>query len=220
MSVNDVENEIRKNPDIYASNSHGHPDAKRAGDDSKKKPSAVIKGGAKLKKKSEVRKLTDVFIAEDTSTVKSHIFNDVIVPNVKNLLFETIKTAAEMMLFGEVRRDKNRSGSKVSYRSYYDEKDRRKDSSSPRVRSGVDFEDIEFETRSDAQSVLDTMIDIVDSYGVISIGDMYDLAGITTTNYAIQKYGWKDIRDVKGARVARIPNGSYIIDLPKAEPIK
>lgn len=216
MSVNDVENEIRQNPEMYASNAHGHPDAKRAGDEPKKK-NAVIKGGAKLKKKSEVRKLTDVFIAEDTNTVKSHIFNDVIVPNVKNLLFETIKTAAEMMLFGEVRRDKNRSGSKVSYRSYYENNSGRRDSGAPRMRSGIDFEDIEFETRSDAQSVLDTMIDIVDQYGVISVGDMYDLAGITTTNYAIQKYGWKNIR---GSRVVRIPNGTYVIDLPKAEPIK
>ena len=45
-----------------------------------KKIEKVISGTAKSKKKSEVRKLTDVFISEDVDSVKSYILLDVLVP--------------------------------------------------------------------------------------------------------------------------------------------
>lgn len=55
-----------------------------------KKVEKIISGSAKAKKKSEVKKLTDVFISEDISNVKSYIWNDIIVPIVKKAISETV----------------------------------------------------------------------------------------------------------------------------------
>lgn len=77
-------------------------------------------------------------------------------------------------------------------------------------------DDIVFETRKEAESVLDTMTDIVKQYGVVSLADVYDIIGRTTITYAANKYGWKS---VDAGQVVRCRDG-YYIKLPKAEEIK
>lgn len=76
-------------------------------------------------------------------------------------------------------------------------------------------DDIVFETREDAEKVLDAMKDTVKKYGVVSLADMYDIVGKTTT-YVANKYGWKS---VDNAEVVRCRHG-YYIKLQKAEEIK
>lgn len=77
-------------------------------------------------------------------------------------------------------------------------------------------DDIIFETRKDAERVLDTMANTVKQYGVVSLADVYDIVGKTTTTYVANKYGWKSVDD---AKVVRCRDG-YYIKLPKAEEIK
>ena len=48
-------------------------------------------------------------------------------------------------------------------------------------------------------------------YGIASVADLYDLAGITCRSYTANKYGWTDIRS---AKVVRIRDG-YILQLPR-----
>lgn len=76
-------------------------------------------------------------------------------------------------------------------------------------------DDIVFETREDAEKVLDAMEDTVKKYGVVSLADVYDIVGKTTT-YVASKYGWKSVDD---AKVIHCLDG-YYIELPKAEEIK
>ena len=68
-----------------------------------------------------------------------------------------------------------------------------------------------FETRGDAESVLDSMNDIIATFHAVSVGDLYDLANVPNDNYAANKYGWTDI---EGCKAIRIPDG-YILKLPK-----
>lgn len=77
-------------------------------------------------------------------------------------------------------------------------------------------DDLIFETRKDAERALDAMADIVKQYGVVSLADVYDIVGRTTTTYAVNKYGWRSVDD---GRVVRCRVG-YYIKLPKAEEIK
>ena len=58
------------------------------------------------------------------------------------------------------------------------------------------------------------MQDVIDSYGVVTVADMYDMAQLTQP-YTSNKYGWMNIRN---AEVKRVSDG-YIIKLPKAMPI-
>ena len=89
---------------------------------SEKKVEAVITGAAKTRKKGEMQKFADVFIAEDANNVKSYILMEVIVPAVKKAISDIVTTGIDMILYGEAGRSKkNGTASKVSYRNYYDQ---------------------------------------------------------------------------------------------------
>ena len=63
-----------------------------------------------------------------------------------------------------------------------------------------------------AEDVRDSMADVIDASGSVSIQDMITLAGKSTTNYTLADWGWTDM---SRAMVRRNSNGSYYIDLPK-----
>lgn len=181
-----------------------------------KRVEKVISGTAKSKKKGDMQKFADVFISEDVNNVKSYILMDVLVPAIKKAISDIVTNGIDMILYGESSKTKsNAAGSKVSYRSYDKDYERKRNYSSSQSRSGFDYDDIIFETRGDAESVLDAMNDIISQYGVVSVGDLYDLANISTDNYACNKYGWTDIRGCKSIRV----RDGYVLKLPKALPL-
>ena len=177
-----------------------------------KKIEKVVTGAVKTKKKSEARKLADVFVAEDMSNVGSFILNDVVVPAIKKLIYDAGKNALEMSLFGGPRKgDRDSRGPQVSYRQYYDN-DRFDDR--PRARARLDFDDLTFANRGDAERVLDEMIGTVRRYGLVTVADMYEMAG-ERQPYTSNNYGWMSLR---GADVERCRDG-YYLRLPKAQPI-
>lgn len=201
----------------YTPNSNKYKKEQEEKKKEEKKLTSVVSAGAKTKKKSEMAKLSDIFISEDIHNVKSYVFLDVLVPAIKKAISDIVTNGIDMILYGESgRSDRKRSGaSKVSYGSYYRsdrDRDRRE---SVRARSGFDFDDIVFDNRGDAESVLTAMEDVIDQYGVVSVGDLYDLADVSTNNYAINKYGWTDLRS---AEVVRTRDG-YMIKLPRALPL-
>ena len=201
----------------YGPNSHKSKEAQKEGAaSSDKKVEKVISGSAKPKKKGEMQKFADVFISEDVGNVKSYILMDVLVPAIKKAISDIVTNGIDMILYGETGRTrKASSGTKVSYGKYYDrEPDRRRDRSIS-SRGGYDYDDIVFETSGDAEKVLDSMNDIISQYGVVSVGDLYDLADVSTNNYAVNKYGWTDI---SGCKPVRVRDG-YILKLPKALPL-
>ena len=55
------------------------------------------------------------------------------------------------------------------------------------------------------------LVSAINTYGIASVADLYDLAGITCRSYTANKYGWTDIRS---AKVVRIRDG-YILELPR-----
>lgn len=193
----------------YASNSHKSKE--------EKKIESVVSGQAKTKKKSDIQKLTDIFVSEDVSNVKSYILMDVLVPAVKKAISDIVTNGIDMILYGENGRSKkSTSASKVSYRSYYDrENDTRRDYRASAARNVFEYDDILFETRGDAESVLDAMNDIISQYGRVSVADLYDLANVQTSNYTANKYGWTDIF---GCRPSRVRDG-YILKLPRPIPL-
>ena len=77
----------------YKSNS----DKVRQEQQSEKKVEAVITGAAKTRKKGEMQKFADVFIAEDANNVKSYILMEVIVPAVKKAISDIVTTGIDMI---------------------------------------------------------------------------------------------------------------------------
>lgn len=183
-----------------------------------KKVEKVVQGKVKTRPKSGARKLTDVFISEDASNVKSYIFMDVLVPAVKKAISDIVRDGIDMILYGDSgRRKSSGSASYVSYRDYSrSDRDRFRDRDrESRTRSGYNHDDIILETRGEAEEVLTRMDEIIDEYGVVSVGDLYDLIG-KSCEYTDNKYGWTNIRNAEPIRV----RDGYMLKLPKALPIK
>ena len=107
--------------------------------------------------------------------MKSYIFSEVLLPAAKKLVSDIVTNGTNMLLYGEIKNKKGNS-SKVSYSRYYD--DRSRDYRLPVVRNNFDYDEIIFETRGDAEAVLDAMYDILNQYKVVSVAELYDLASL------------------------------------------
>lgn len=197
----------------YPNNSHSarkRSDAAAAGK-TEKKLNKVVTGAAKTKKKSEARRFLSIFALDDAENVKSSILSDVIVPGVKAAIADVIS----IVLFGDTGRIGSRKsgGSRIAYQKYYDDRrDDRREYGRPRAAVGFEYDDIIFETRGDADLVLDQLESAIAKYEVASVADLYDLAGVTCRNYTANRYGWSDIQS---AKVVRTSEG-YVIRLPRA----
>lgn len=193
----------------YKPNSHrSKAEAKAA--PAKKKVEKVVSGRVKKKKKNT---LADVFISEDAANVKSYVFMDVLVPAIKKAVTDIVTDGVHMIMYGNTGR-KGSSGSRTTYVSYrdYSSRDRRDDSRRSRM---YHYDEIIFESRGDADYVLDQMFEILESYDIVSVADLYDLAG-ESCEHTANRYGWTNLRN---AEVVRVRDG-YVIKLPKPGPIR
>lgn len=203
----------------YKPNSHRYKEANKETKEQERKVEKAVTGTATVRKKNEVSKLADVFISEDIKNVKSYVLMDVLVPTIKKAIVDIVTDGVNMIFFGGTGPRKSRpGGSKISYSNFYEQRDERRYSNAPAASSSsrFDYGDIEFETRGDADAVLDEMNNVIERYGFVTVADMYDIADITHP-YTSAKYGWTNIST---ATISRCMNGKYIIKLPKARPIE
>ena len=199
--------------EYYQPNSHKYKNEKGLAQNEKKKVEKAIQGTAKVKKSNELRKITDIFISEDIANVKSYIVMDVLIPTIKKAVSDIVKNGIDMILYGSVSPMRsNSTANRISYSKYYD--DNRNTVRDSRAKSGFRSDDIIFDNRGEAEIVLSKMDEIIDTYGIVTIADFYDLAGVTG-DYTTNNYGWTNIRN---AEVVRVRDG-YIIKMPKAMPI-
>ena len=71
-----------------------------------------------------------------------------------------------------------------------------------------------YETRADAEKVLNGMSEIIDEYGFVTVADLYDISGLPGAYYTDSKIGWKG--SIKESIIKRVRDG-YVIDLPRPE---
>lgn len=189
-----------------------------------KKIEKVVHGEVKTKKASASKKFADVILAEDVADAKSYIIWDVIVPIVKDGISVVFHSTIDA-IFGSSRgsyyNNRNQGNNRTNYTRYSYKDDRRE----PQRRYSEDrdrdkyrtygYDDIILDNRGEAELVLDNLNDIVDEYGLASVGDYYELVGISG-NFQDNKYGWTNLR---AATVERVMGGGYRIKLPKARPL-
>lgn len=201
----------------YQPNSHRSRELQTTEPAQEKKIEKVVNGKVKTRD-NKGRKFADIFISEDASNVKSYIFEDVLIPTVKKVISEIVSNSVDIILYGGSGKDGSgrRSENRVSYRSYYDDRrDDRRDTDRYNPRSRFEYEDIVFNTRGEAEAVRRQMIDVIDQYGLVTVADMYDMAGLTVP-YTGNSYGWTNIRSAEPVRV----HDGYILRLPKATPVE
>lgn len=175
-----------------------------------KKFEKVTTGKVATKEKNDIQKVASMFIAEDLKTVKDHILKDVAVPKLQDFFADLMIATINMIFRGDDRPRNNYSGSyaqpnRVSYNQYSG-----RNNNQARPAAAINYQDVIFSSRGDAEEVLSQMIDAISTYNCVSVADFYDLVGMTS-NYTDNKYGWYDMRSAYVQAV----NGGYIIRLPK-----
>lgn len=186
-----------------------------------KKVEKVITGKVTSKKRSLGRRFLDIFFKDGASPkeIQAYLLEDVIVPAVLDNITEVINSAVEMVFFGEARRRNKKPGSgsgnsaRVNYGGYFNSGDSRRDRPSRSIKEQSTreiLEDFIFDSRADAEQVLDDMRELLDRYQQVTVADYLDMLGKTSV-YTDNKFGWTDLSRVQVSRV----RGGYRIDLPR-----
>lgn len=182
---------------------------------SKERLKPVAQG--KMKKESRASLFFKSIIAEDIASVKTYVIKNVVVPSFKKLCDEMI-TQASHHLFGvyttppAVGGDRFGNPGYVSYGAV---------STAPWMPTPTQqqmnlatYGTVLYQTEDKAKEVLAQMDLVMEQYKVVSVLDLYDLSGLTSTPND-NKYGWTDIRS---AQVVYTPQG-WTIRLPKPIPL-
>lgn len=169
-------------------------------------------------RKMEEPVLYKIFGGETASTISSYILWDVLIPALKSTITDIINNTTEMIFYGSGKRSRHlqrdRGRSYVSYNSIYDRRGIRRDRDRSRPSNPHRFEDVIFETRSDAEEVLSTLVDMIEQYDLATVDEFYEACGLQG-EFTDNRYGWESLA---GASVIPI-RGGYILDLPKPKPI-
>lgn len=196
----------------YKPNSNRFKEQQKEAPTEKKKIEKVTTGKVKIKKKTGLQKMAGAMFAEDAEKVKSYILMDILLPTIADGITDVLKKSIDA-IFGRKSSGSGSRSSKISYRNYYDNPDSR--GTSTKARSVYDYDDIIFDSRGEAEEVLDRMDELVELYGNVSVAEFYDLAGISS-EYTSQKYGWTNIHT---AKIVRVSGDGYMIKLPRVMPL-
>jgi len=185
-----------------------------------KKVTKVTTGKVFKQKKSASGNFLKSFISDDIGGIGTYILHDVLIPTIKTMLTDVVQGGLERLLFGESRPQSNhrRTTPHVSYNRSSVNNGRvvRSTSGSSRVErhKQSSYDDLILTTRKEAEEVLYQLVYLCREYGQASIGDLYDLVGITG-NFTDNKHGWYDL----GSANIKPVRGGYMLNLPRTQPL-
>ena len=190
--------ELRK---TFPSNSETHKDSQRDAEKSDKKDIRQVTT-AKVRKKGLLKRFGKSIIEDGIETAKERAFNEIVVPGVKSLLFDTVTDILDSMLFGgtegghrssQRRSETRRRNDRTSYSDYYDRRSNNGHRAYENEGRSYEPDDVILNTRADAREVLEELDFIIRKYGQASVADLYDLVGITGV-WTDNQYGWTSLR--------------------------
>ena len=180
----------------------------------------IVTGEVTRKKEGMAGKFFHSFLSEDTPTVLQYVVMEVLLPAAKNTISDVVSQGIERMLFGDSR-PRARMGGRPGYTNYSGtgpaSPGRPADprpALSRQARANHEFDDIIIATRAEAEDVLERLRDLINSYQVATVADLYDLVGLTG-EFTDNKWGWTDLRSAS----IRVIRGGYLLDLPRTDPI-
>lgn len=218
-----VEEKIEQTSLGLSGNSFSERNKKEQNIVAKRIPTSKVVSGKAILKENKKRKFMDIFSLSDLSKVRDSVIFDVLIPAAKKMLVDMVENGIYTFIYGDSRRPTSPGSSiipatKIGYTNYARPIGPYSDSYNlqqmARIpRSVYSYDQVIFETRSDAMSVLDVLDNIAGEYNIVRVADLYDAAGITKFDYTANNFGWKE-SDISSAKIERVQEG-YIINLPK-----
>lgn len=199
--------------------------AKKTAPKENKRLEKVIEGGAKERPKTVGERFRAIFIRADLGDVAKYITTDVIIPAVRDMLYDTATESFRRTLYGEDRDTRKRRGGRgrgphVSYNEMSDPRRRRRESvmlpdQPPRHAPPTGAEKrMLLSSREDAERILDRMEESVDEYGAVSVANLFELAGmpVSAIDYS---WGWTELAYTE---IRQVREG-WLIDFPPTTPL-
>lgn len=188
--------------------------------------SGATQNAVEIREKTLAQKAADTFLSEDVGSVGTYVLKDVVVPAIKDIVFNSITQSLEMIIFGgrgngNVSRSRSKPYNSMYKGVSYSQNNRQSSNDTK------DIAEISFGSRRLAQEVLNEMQMVMESeYAEVTISDYVDivervlreagedLSGFKPSrNWAYDtRYGWSDLA---GVRPQLTRGGRYVLSLPK-----
>src|SRR3954451_2689442 len=191
-------------------------------DERRTKIEQVTSATAEQRKKGLGGRFKETFIGGSARDAGEYMMMEVIIPSVRDLMAEAVHSLTDRMIYGNQRPRRGTTTSSYSGLGHVDYQGMSRSNRPPTTRTlsqtsraRHDFGEIVIPNRQEAEEVLDRLYDVLSQYGSVPVANLYALTGIQSS-HADHKWGWTSLR---GAKVARLRNGGYLLDLPNPEPL-
>lgn len=179
----------------------------------------VKEGSAKKRKKSTGHRLRDIIDSDDTQSVIGYIFNSVLIPAAKDMIFEAVTGGLSMRMYGDTRGYSRapRSGytnyNKISRRPTSQSRNATPTVHENRSRFRTNY-DIELSSPGEAYEVLDRLCSIIEQTGYATVNDLCQLCSLRS-DYADEYSGWTSLDRARvHGNVLELPPSTPLDDLP------
>lgn len=178
--------------------------------------------------KPKVRRKTFMDVLIDRAAQgSSDLIKNNIIPGIQLMLADTFHNAVDMIFVtrstgrrpsSSVNNNLQRPGvarqTRVSYSEQSNQNAIAKRSISDRARAQHDFSEIIFESRPEANGVLDDMRNYLEQYERVPVDQLYSFMGVDPT-FRDSAWGWTNL---DGSFVKHVRNG-FVLELPAPEPL-
>ena len=155
-------------------------------------------------------------------TMKSFVFDEIVTPLIQRAVVEGVTGAINYLVKGDAYADrKNNNSFGKSYINYNGISSGKSNANGSQYvysgkNSGMEIENVWFESRVDAQRVLDEMQSVIAGYDILTVNGFYDIIGRTNIiDPSNEKFGWSDLRNA----YITASRGGWVIHLPHPIPI-
>lgn len=186
----------------------------------REKVEPIVHGKVIQKKPNVFKRAARGMVADDVTNVGDFVLTDVLMPAVRNLIYDIVSQGAHRVLFGTARGPRRGVGTggysgpgtnlKTAYHRVTNEPIHREPTISRSDMARHNFDEIYLDDNAEAMDVLENLVARVERYGSASVADFYDYLGVTG-GFTDQAYGWKNL---SGAQVRQTRKG-YTFDLPR-----
>jgi hypothetical protein len=205
------------------------PNSRKAKADTREQIKPVTTATAGRRKKNLGRQFRETFFGGSGREALNYMGEEVVVPAIRNLIYEALHAGLDQVIFGGSRRKSNSTTSgplgqtnagTVNY-SAVSSPTRASAASRPTLSQGSrarhNFDELIIPTLNEANDVLDNMFEWVSRYGRVTVADLYALTNIRS-DHTDEKWGWTSLGHARAVRLPR--DQGYVLDLPRPEAIR
>ena len=204
----------------------------------------IQRGKLKVRKKNPIERFIANFVEEDAKTIKEFIIFDIVIPKIKDLIYDVGSGILGRSLYGGGRppssvnrygtgsytdyRGRSNVTSQLASRYSYGSNIKTKLENQRRLSSKTTLDDLIFATREEAEDALSKLLAEYYAYdGQASVSDLYDQLArdypedfTYVSDYTDQYYGWtQGVNGLETSYTDRVYDG-WKLFLPKIMPIK